>query len=103
VRNYFIFAGTFTILPIPAYILTLVLSWLLDCSFSEAAVPNCRILGLNFGEVLYSLFMVAAWGWIITLPVGAALLCIGAVVVAFKEQARRRAQTDAQQSPLTEE
>lgn len=96
VRNYFIFAGIFTILPIPAYILSLVLSWMVGCNVSEAAVPNCRILGLNFGEVLYSLFLVAAWGWIVTIPVGTILLCIGAIVVAFKEQSRRRAQIDAQ-------
>jgi len=102
-RSYFIFSGIFTILPIPAYILTLVLSWLLGCDFSEAAVPECRILGLNIGELLYSLFMVAAWGWIVTLPAGTVLLCIGAVVAAFKERARRREQVQAQTNSASDE
>lgn len=89
-RSYFSIVGIFTVLPIPAFLLVWVLSKVTGCGVNEGGAGVCMIAGLDIGGFLYSVGLVAAWGWIITLPVGAALLIVGAIVAAFKEQARHR-------------
>ena len=83
-RLYFILVSLFTVSPIPAYALTLLLSWVSDCHFSEAGPAVCPVAGVDVGGFLYGLFLVAAWGWIVTLPVGGVLLVAGVLYALFK-------------------
>lgn len=49
------------------------------CKLNEADAHPCIVLGMNIGELLYSLF-VLGWLMLVTLPLGAIALLIWCIV-----------------------
>ena len=77
------------VLPLVSLLLSLAVASLANCSLDEGSVHPCVIVGLDFGEALYTMF-VATWLGFLTLPVLAVSLPLWAVVELIGRRRRRR-------------
>ena len=65
----------FAVLPLIAALSAGAVAHALGCPLDEGGVHPCPFLGMDFGELLYSLG-VLGWLSLLTIPIGAALLLI---------------------------
>jgi len=56
------------VIPVLAFVLSLVLSKILGCEVNEAGTSGCYILGIDIGDLLYALSM-SGWLLMMTGPV----------------------------------
>jgi hypothetical protein len=72
----------YTIGPVLSVLLASLIANVLGCNLNEGNVHPCKCLGIDIGELLYSMF-VMGWLALVTLPTGAmAILAFLAVTIA---------------------
>lgn len=77
-KNYYKMIIFFMLVPIIGYILTFLLHYIFGCTVSfGGSGAVCRIFGLNLDYLYGELAVLSAYGLMLTIPVGVALLLIG--------------------------
>ena len=79
-------------LPLASLVLAALFATVFGCSLNEGSVHPCVVLGLDFGDLLYPMFLGGGWSLMFAIPlVGLALIVwlIVLVILLFMRWHRR--------------
>lgn len=88
--GFWLFIGglVFALWPVAAVLVATGLTAITGCDVNEGGVQACNLLGLDIGELLYTLF-VSGWYALVTLPIGGIAAFVGLIVYIVARVAGR--------------